>query len=231
MKNAIVIIPARAGSKRIKKKNIKLFLKKPIINYPIKAAKKSKLFGKIIVSTDSRYIGRIGMKCGATDVIYRPKKLSNDTAGTMAVIKHAIKYLEKEKYNFEYVCCLYPVAVLIKPTDLTKSYNLILKKKTNFIFSSLKYSHPIQRGFVLKKNKIKFFGKKGPLTKRTQDISETYHDAGQFYWGRKNNWKKLHTILSNKCYHYPMPDNRAVDIDNVSDWLKAEALYSYYFKR
>jgi pseudaminic acid cytidylyltransferase len=231
MKNAVVIIPARAGSKRIKKKNVRLFLKKPIISFPIKTAINSKIFSKIIVSTDSEKIGNIGKKYGATEIIYRPRHLSNDTAGTMGVIKHAINYLEEKNFNFDYVCCLYPVSVLLKPLDLINAYNLILKNKHSFIFSSLKYSHPIQRGFTSKKNKIKFFYKKGPLAKRTQDISETYHDAGQFYWGKKVNWKKLYSILSNNCGHYPMPDNRSVDIDNPSDWLKAEALYSYYFRK
>ena len=129
MKNTIVIIPARAGSKRIKKKNIKLFLKKPIISYAIKTAIKSKIFDKIIVSTDSKKIGSISMKHGASEVIYRPKKISNDTAGTMSVIKHSIKHLETKNYNFDYVCCLYPVSVLIKPNDLVSSLKLAKKKK------------------------------------------------------------------------------------------------------
>ena len=160
MKNAVVIIPARAGSKRIKKKNVRLFLKKPIISFPIKTAINSKIFSKIIVSTDSEKIGNIGKKYGATEIIYRPRHLSNDTAGTMGVIKHAINYLEEKNFNFDYVCCLYPVSVLLKPLDLINAYNLILKNKHSFIFSSLKYSHPIQRGFTSKKNKIKFFTKK-----------------------------------------------------------------------
>ena len=97
MKNSVAIIPARYGSKRIKKKNIKLFLKKPIISYTIKTALKSKLFSKIIVSTDSKRIADIARKHGATDIVFRPNYLSNDYAGTLEVIQHAINCLEKKK--------------------------------------------------------------------------------------------------------------------------------------
>lgn len=231
MKNSVAIIPARYGSKRIKKKNIKLFLKKPIISYAIKTALKSKLFSKIIVSTDSKRIADIARKHGATDIVFRPDYLSNDHATTLEVIQHAINYLEKEKFKFNYVCCLYPTAALVNSLDLLNSYKKLINQKHNFIFSSLKYSHPIQRGFVLKKNKIKFFNKNKSLTKKTQHFRDSYHDAGQFYWGKKQNWKNTNRILSNKCDHYLMPDNRAVDIDNISDWFKAEALYSYYLKK
>ena len=230
MKNSVVIIPARYGSKRIKKKSIKNFLKKPIISYVIRAAMESKLFSKIIVSTDSKKIASVAKRYGATDIIFRPNFLANDYAGTLKIIQHSIKYLEKVKYKFKYICCLYPTAVLVSSKDLIDSHKKLIGKKNHFIFSSLRYSHPIERGYKIKKNKIRFFNKDKSISKRTQDIKDTFHDAGQFYWGKVENWKRTNKILSNKCDHYLMPNNRGVDIDNTSDWLKAEALYSYYLK-
>ena len=122
MKNSVVIIPARYGSKRIKKKSIKNFLKKPIISYVIRAAMESKLFSKIIVSTDSKKIASVAKRYGATDIIFRPNFLANDYAGTLKIIQHSIKYLEKVKYKFKYICCLYPTAVLVSSKDLIDSH-------------------------------------------------------------------------------------------------------------
>ena len=231
MKNSIAIIPARFGSKRIKQKNIKSFLNKPIISYTIKTAIRSKLFSKIIVSTDNKKIANISKKYGATDIIFRPNKLSNDHAGTLGVIKHSIQKLDERGIYFDYVCCIYPCSVLINSKDLLKSYKRVVNSKHKFVFSSLKFSHPIQRGFVIKKNKIKFLSGNKPKKGRTQDMAEVYHDAGQFYWGRKIDWKKTDKILSNNCGHYLVPHNKAIDIDNIDDWYKAEALYSYFDKK
>lgn len=231
MKDSIAIIPARYGSKRIKQKNIKLFLNKPIISYIIKNAIKSKLFNKIVVSTDSKKISHISKKYGATDIIFRPKKLSNDYASTLDVIKHAIQELEEKKVKFNYVCCIYPCSVLINSNDLKKSFKKILSSKNKFVFSSLRFTHPIQRGFTIKKNKIRFLDKKNSKKKRTQDLTDVYHDAGQFYWGRKKVWKKTQQILTNNCGYYLVPHNKAIDIDNIDDWYKAEALYSYFEKK
>lgn len=149
----IAVIPARKNSKRIKNKNIKSFFGKPIISYAIKCAIKSKLFDKIIVSTDSVKIAKISKKFGAIAPFLRPKKLSSDTAFTIDVIKHTLNWLYNKNIKPDYVCCIYPTTPLLKPQDLKKSYSIIKQNKFDFIVSSAKYSHPIERSFEIKKIK------------------------------------------------------------------------------
>ena len=221
----VAVIPARGGSKRIKKKNIKNFLNKPIIYYPIKQIQKSKLFDKIIVSTDNKEISEISKKFGAEILFKRPKKLSNDYATTQEVIIHAVKWLTKNNYNPDMICCIYPTSVFINSHDLKESYKLFIKKKWNFIFSATNYLYPIQRAFYQKKNgSIKMFRPKNYF-KRSQDLVKVYHDAGQFYWGASNAWKKKKEIIKAKSSIYVMPSYRVIDIDNKDDWKRAELLY------
>ena len=130
----LAIIPARGGSKRIKNKNIKNFFKKPIISYPINEAIKSKIFDKIIVSTDSDKIRKISQKFGANVFFKRPKKLSGDKVSDKLVIKHAIEWVTKHIGKVRYVCVIYPTAALIKKKDLKKSFNTIKKKTMEFCF-------------------------------------------------------------------------------------------------
>tara|TARA_B110000285_G_scaffold196056_1_gene226764 strand:- start:130 stop:852 length:723 start_codon:yes stop_codon:yes gene_type:complete len=238
MQNSIVIIPARIGSKRIKKKNIKLFFKKPIISYAIKTAIKSKLFSKVVVSTDSEEIAKIAKKYGATDIVYRPHHLANDYATTIKVIQHAINHFERKKFKFKYVCCLYATSVLTGPLDLVKSYKKIISIKNKILFSSGKYSIIPEKSFILKGSKIKFLASLIYLKKNLQKIlqrntiqdKECYYDAGQFYWGEKKNFLSEKNILSEKNEHYLLPKNRAIDINDINDWYIAEALFSYSLK-
>ena len=224
----IAIIPARGGSQRIKKKNIKKFFSKPILYWTIKILKKSKLFDKIIVSTDNFEIKKISYQLGCDEVINRPKKLSDNITGTKPVIEHAIKTLEN-KYKIKYVCCVYPCNPFLSINDLKKSLQILKKNIKNFIFPVTEYPHPVQRAFQLKKNnKVVFFDKKNEL-KRTQDLIKSFHDVGQFYWGTKNNWlskKKLHS----DSVGLPISKWRSVDIDNLDDWKKAELLFTIYKK-
>ena len=153
----IAIIPARKNSKRIKNKNIKMFVGKPIISYAIKCAKEANMFEKIIVSTDCKKIAKISKKYGAEVPFLRPKKISTDSAKTIDVIKHAINWLNKNKINPKYICCIYPTTPLLKPTDLKKSFLKLNEKKCDFIVPSVKYSHPIERSFEIKNNTIIIF--------------------------------------------------------------------------
>ncbi len=229
MKNIIAIIPARSGSKRIKNKNIKLFNNKPIIYYPIKIAKKSRLFKKIIVTTNSIKIKKIALKSGADDVVIRPKNLSNGKSLIIDAIKHAINVLEKNKIKIEYVCCIFPTSALLQTKYLTNSFKLLKNNEKKFIFSAVKFSYPIEKSFKIRGKKVKFFKNKNS-NKMTQQFDKSYHDAGQFYWGKKNNWKKEKSILSNNCGHFLMPEINAIDIDTVSDWKIAEAIHKKYIK-
>lgn len=220
----IAIIPARSGSKRIKNKNIKLFCGKPIIYYSINEAKKSKIFQKIIVSTDSEKIKKISEKYGAEVPFLRPKYLSDDYTSTIDVIKHALKELSYIKNNFN-ICCLYPTAPLVKKEDLIKSIKKFLSKKYNFLFSGSKFTYPVQRGLYLNKDGyIEMINKKN-YKKRSQDLKSVFHDAGQFYWGTKKTWITKKKIFDKNSSIFLLPRLRVQDIDNIDDWKIAERLY------
>jgi len=221
----IAIIPARGGSKRIKNKNIKIFCGKPMISYSINEAKKTKLFDKIIVSTDSSKIKKISEKFGAEVPFVRPKNLSDDFTPTADVMFHAVKWLKEKKLNPKNICCIYPTAPLMKSYHLINSYRLFKKRKKDFIFAASKFSYPIQRGFyVNEKGSIKMVDCKN-YKKRSQDLKEVYHDAGQFYWGSFDGWVKKKKMFDAYSSVYLMPKHRVQDIDNIEDWKFAETLY------
>jgi len=223
----IVIIPARIGSKRIKKKNIKLFNNSPIIKKTFEIIKKSNLFNEIVLSSDSSKILTLGKKIGFTELIKRPKKLSNDYVGTNEVIVHAIKILEK-KYNVANVCCIYPCNPFLQINDLKKGFDLIKKYKKSFFLTISNYSHPIERAFFLnkKKNEIKKINNKF-LKSRTQDFKIKYFDAAQFYLATKETWLKK--IIIDKI-GIKIPNWRTVDIDTMEDWKRAELFYKFLKK-
>jgi pseudaminic acid cytidylyltransferase len=220
----IAVIPARFGSKRIKKKNIKNFYSKPMIYWTIKRIKDSNLFNFICVSSDNNKILNIAKKCGVEILIKRPTCLSDDRSPTKPVIMHAIKYLEKMKIRFETICCIYPCNPFLLTEDLIKASKIYKKNISNFVFPVVEYSHPIQRALrINKKFRIKpvIFGN---FNKRTQDLEKSYFDSGQFYFGSKSIWK------SNKNPHnngIPLiiPSWRVVDIDDLNDWKRAEFLF------
>ena len=220
----IAIIPARGGSKRIKNKNIKNFLGKPIISYVIKQAIKSKLFDCIIVSTDSTKIKKISEKYGAKVLFKRPANLSNDKARTQDVIIHSLNWLKKKNVKFQYVCCLYPTSILLKVNDLKKSLNLLKNNRYSFVMSAQRYSTQIERAFKLLKKKIILVDKK-KFTKNSQYLEDFYHDAGQFYWGTPKAWYSKSTVLNNKSTIYELKKYQAVDINTLDDWKFAEKLY------
>lgn len=220
---SFAIIPARGGSQRIKKKNIKKFYSKPILYWTIKALKRSKLFSKIVLTTDDTKIAKIASQLGVDHIISRPSNLADNYTPTKPVIEHAIRALKK-KFKIKYACCVYPCNPFLNSLDLKKSFKILKKNKKNFVFPITEYTHPIQRAFKLaKKNKLIFFTKKHELT-RTQDLVKSYHDVGQFYWGSVSNWLSKKKMHSNGI-GLPIPKWRVVDIDNLQDWKRAELLF------
>lgn len=220
----IAIIPARIGSKRIKKKNIKIFFKKPIISYPINALKKSKIFDKIIVSSDSELVGKIAKDHGV-DFYKRSKKLSRDTTSTRDVILDVIQRLKKNFINPTFVCCIYPTTPLITSLDIKKSYQLIKSKKNGYVFSAIKNSYPIQRSFFFnKRDGVKLISKKNYF-KRSQDFKKTFHDAGQFYWAHSQTWIKQEIVFNKNSKIYLLPLDKAYDIDTYEDWRLVQKFY------
>ena len=220
----IAIIPARGGSKRIPRKNIKEFCGQPMISYAITAAKESGLFERIIVSTDDEEIACIANKWGAETPFYRPVELANDYTATTPVIAHAIEACQSLGWKFDNVCCIYPCVPFIKIADLVGALALMHNSKLDYCFPVTEYPSSIQRALKLSNDcKMKPFYPEYEI-KRTQDLEPAYYDAGQFYWGKADAW------LSNPNIHnsglgYTIPNWRVVDIDTVDDWLRAELIY------
>jgi N-acylneuraminate cytidylyltransferase len=219
--NKICLIPARSASKRIKNKNIKLFHGKPIISYAILCAKKSGLFNKIFVSTDSPKIAKIAKKYGAEIPFLRPKKISNDKTTDNVVRSHFLKYCKKSGLKIDYLCYLYPCTPLLKIRTLKNSFQIIKKKKYEKLSIICKYPSPIQRALKKKLNNEIEFIKKKNKNLRSQETNEYYYDAGQLYWF---NYRKN---LIKKTIGYVLNGLEAIDINTIQDFNLASKIFKY----
>lgn len=228
--STICIIPARGGSKRIKKKNIKNFFGKPMISYAINNAKKSKCFDKIIVSTDNELIAKISKKYGAEVPFVRPKKLSNNFTALAPVISHAISELKEKNIIPDLVCVLLATTPLLNYRHLVNSKKKFLKSNSKFLISVNKFGYPIQRALKINtKKKLSMFDKKF-FDKRSQDLEEAFHDAGQFYWGNTSSFKEQSKILIENTNYYIIDELETVDIDTHEDWNKAKKIFKIFHK-
>ena len=216
----IAIIPARSGSKRVKNKNIKIFNGKPMIAWPILAAKKSNLFEHIIVSTDSKKISKISKRYGAIVPFLRNKKLSSDKIGIDEVINDVIKKSDFEK-KIKFICCIMATSPFLKSKNLISADKLIRRKKNNFVFSAVKISSKILRSFTIdKRGKLKMIDNKY-YNINSQNLKKTYLDAGQFYFGKKSSWMKKKMIYSKNSSIIEIAENGYADIDTPADWKRA----------
>jgi pseudaminic acid cytidylyltransferase len=222
----IAIIPARGGSKRIKRKNIKLFSGKPMIYFAIEAARLSGIFDKIIVSTDDDEIAQYASSIGAEIPFIRPMNLSDDHTPTVPVISHAISECKKNNWNIDNVCCIYPAVPLLNPRHITDAFILLLESPSKYIFPVTSFPSAIQR--ALKSDNE---GNANPIYPeysqiRTQDLEPAFYDVGQFYWGHANNWTNNKSIHDNARI-IQIPEDKVVDIDTPEDWDRAELLFKY----
>jgi len=221
----VAIIPARGGSKRIPKKNIKDFLGKPIIAYSIENAINSKLFDRVIVSTDDKEIAEISISYGAEAPFIRPSELSDDFSGTHEVVGHAIQWLENCGEVVDYACCIYATAPFIKEDDLIDGYNLIKTGSWESVIAVTNFSYPIFRSFKeLQNGGVEMFFP-DYYASRSQDLPEAYHDAGQFYWARAEIWINKPVGFSKSTGIVKLPGYRVKDIDTLDDWIEAEFIY------
>jgi N-acylneuraminate cytidylyltransferase len=222
----IAVIPARGGSKRIFRKNIKDFHGKPMISYAIKVAEDCQIFDRIIVSTDDEEIAAVSESFGASVPWKRDSKLADDFATTLDVMQDAATRLASEVETETNICCIYPATPLLKFQSIQAGALLIQDNAWEYVISAVKNTSPIQRAFSLNKSKgVSLNFPEFELT-RTQDLPITYHDAGQFYWGRMSSWKSKASIFTVKTSIVEVPSNETVDIDTEEDWLFAERLYS-----
>ena len=220
----VAIIPARGGSKRIPRKNIKEFNGKPIIAWAILTAQKTKLFDLIVVSTDDNEIKSVSEQYGAIVPFIRPAGISDDNTPTVPVISHAVKEIDKLYGYVDQACCIYPCSPLLTASDLIKALSMLESTAADFVYPVVEYPHPIFRSMRKSKNgKMQFIYPEYELTK-TQDLENVFHDAGQFYWGKAQAWRGLKKMHSDGI-GMEIPSYRVVDIDTEDDWKRAELLF------
>ena len=216
----IAVIPARGGSKRIPRKNIKDFSGKPMIAWAISIAQESNLFEEIIVYTEDDEIADVARSWGAITPFVRPANLADDMTPTVPVVAHAVESCCSFGWEIEYACCIYPCVPFLQVSDLCHALKMLLECNADFVYPVTEYAHPIQRAMRrLSTGKMQFYSPEFELT-RTQDLESSYHDAGQFYWGKSAAWlehKKMHT----DGLGMPIPNWRVVDIDSEDDWIRA----------
>lgn len=220
----LCIIPARGGSKRIPRKNIKDFLGKPIIAYSIETAIASKLFDEVIVSTDDAEIVEVAIKYGAKVPFLRSKENANDFATTISVLKEVEnEYINRFNKTSDFICCIYPTAPLINVDDIVNGFNLLEYNNYSSVFPIVSYGYPIWRGLRFGADgKVKMLWEKY-LNARSQDLESVYHDAGQWYW--YNPTKITDTLFTENSSSITLSEDNVQDIDNLTDWKLAEMKY------
>ncbi|AWL01242.1 pseudaminic acid cytidylyltransferase [Stutzerimonas stutzeri] len=221
----LAIIPARGGSKRIPRKNIKPFCGKPMIAWSIEAALQSGCFDRVVVSTDDTEIAEVARQHGADVPFMRPAELSDDHTGTIPVIRHAIEWFTQQGRTVGQVCCLYATAPFVTAEDLNRGMQVLQGGDCDYAFSVTSYAFPIQRAIRINgQGRVEMFNPENFNT-RSQDLEEAFHDAGQFYWGRADAWLQGKQIFSPDALPVLLPRHRVQDIDTPEDWARAEWLF------
>lgn len=222
----LAVIPARGGSKRIPRKNIRDFCGRPMIAWSIEAAKNSGCFDHIVVSTDDDEIAAVAEKEGAEVPFRRPVTLADDHTPTIPVIAHAIDACEAYYGNAaKEVCCIYATAPFVRGSDLCTGLNLLGEGAYSYVFPVASYPFPIQRALRRGSSGVVEMFSPENFTKRSQDLEEAWHDAGQFYWSPAQNWRDGVAIFGFSAYGLPLPRHRVQDIDTPEDWARAELLF------
>lgn len=221
----LAVIPARGGSKRVPRKNVKTFCGKPMIAWSIEAALESGCFDRVIVSTDDDEIAEVAVAHGAEVPFRRPAELADDFTPTVPVVAHAIRW-QQQIAPVKRACCLYATAPFIRPEDLRAALSLLDDTGADFAFSATTYGFPIQRAIrVDEGGRVSMFQPEH-LATRSQDLEEAWHDAGQFYWGRTDAWLAGRPIFAAGSVVLPLPRERVQDIDTIEDWERAELIFS-----
>lgn len=228
--SSIAIIPARGGSKRIERKNIKEFNGKPIISYVIELAIQSKLFDEVMVSTDDDEIGSIAIMNNAKVPFKRSAKNSNDFATLADVLIEVLEKYKELGKNFDTVCCILPTAALISQNRLKEAYDKLMSRKFNAIVPVIKFAYPIQRAL---KNHDGFLKMREPnhYLSRSQDLESYFHDSGQFYWIEAETLLSQKTLFTSQAGYVELEETEAQDVDNLLDWKMLEIKYDFLKKQ
>jgi pseudaminic acid cytidylyltransferase len=224
---SVAIIPARGGSKRIPRKNIRPFCGKPMIFRSILEALKSEVFDAVVVSTDDDEIAVFAESSGAQVPFRRPSHLSDDHASTMSVISHAICWWEKNRGPIEFVCCIYATAPFLQAQYLCHGLEILrAKPDAEFVFSVTSYAFPILRAIqICESGRVAMVWPENEM-KRSQDLPDAWHDAGQFYWGRKQAFLEHKGFFTARSYPVVLPRHLVQDIDSPEDWERAERMFA-----
>ncbi len=222
----LAVIPARGGSKRIPRKNIKPFAGKPMIGWSIEAARASGLFDRILVTTDDDEIARVAVDFGAEAPFRRPADLADDYTPTIPVIAHAVGWQMVQGESPAQVCCIYATAPFIRAADIRQGLHLLQQAACDYAFSVTSYAFPIQRALrVTPDQRVAMFNPEHFLT-RSQDLEPAYHDAAQFYWGNTAAWLAMRPLFGENSVPVVLPRSRVQDIDTPEDWERAELMFS-----
>lgn len=221
----LAVIPARGGSKRIPRKNIKPFCGLPMIAWSIRAAQQSQCFDRIIVSTDDEEIAEVARVYGAEVPFARPAELSDDYTGTVPVIAHAVGWQNENGEEATDVCCIYATAPFVQAIDLQRGLQTLLSTGADYAFSVTSYAFPIQRAIrITDEGRVEMLMPEH-FGSRSQDLPEAWHDAGQFYWGKAYAWVQDKPLFSLDAAPVSLPRYRVQDIDTPEDWERAEWLF------
>jgi pseudaminic acid cytidylyltransferase len=221
----MAVIPARGGSKRIPKKNIRPFCGIPLLARTIDLLKSAGLFDRIIVSTDDDEIAAVAVQCGAEVPFRRPEALSGDRVPTAPVVEHCIRAMRNAGFHPAFVCCVYPAAILATAAYLVDALDMLRKSGCDYVFSATPFQSSIQR--ALRAGTDGSVGMFWPEYERTpsQELEPAFHDAGQFYWGRHEAWLAQRSIFAAHSRMVLIPNYRVQDIDTLDDWKRAEMIY------
>ncbi len=221
----LAVIPARGGSKRIPRKNVKVFCGKPMIAWSIEVALQSGCFDEVVVSTDDQEIADVAMAYGAKVPFIRPVTLADDHTGTIPVVRHAIEWFQQSGKPPAQVCCVYATAPFIRVDDLRRGLELLRTNNCSYAFSVTSYPFPIQRAIrITEQGRVEMFYSEHCST-RSQDLEEAWHDAGQFYWGSAQAWLEELVIFTPASVPVRLPRHLVQDIDTVEDWRRAELMF------
>ena len=225
MNETVALIPARAGSKRIHQKNVRNFHGRPIIAWPIEAARHSGLFDRIIVSTDDHEIANTVRGEGAEVPFIRPSGLADDETGIMPVVRHAIQELQNSGVQLREICLIYATAPFLRVSDLAKGQAILRTEHCDFALAATSFAFPVQRAFRKTENGRLTMFQPENFHSRSQDLEPAYHDAAQFCWGTVEAWLSHQCVFGPDTIPVMLPRHLVQDIDTQEDWESAEWMF------